>query len=162
MTEKRSFSDLAYDYGTGNLYRVSTGRLVGTPCKSTSYLRLTYKNKTYLAHRVCWYMYYGYWPTQVDHINGDRADNRIENLREVNNNQQATNKVGWGKSGKKGVYYHKLRKKWHSRVRYKGKTYNLGYFDDLEEAKRVYDLKAQQLHKEYFCGEHTTRSVPIP
>ena len=63
---------------------------VGTRSYS-GYLKCTFKRKEYYVHRICWYLHHGYWPTQIDHINHDRADNRIENLREVNSQQNNMN-----------------------------------------------------------------------
>ena len=89
------FPNLLYFPETGVLYRTDFKRETGTLCRNTGYLLLSYNNKTYLAHRLSFYLYFGFWPKQVDHINRNRADNRIENLREVETFEQATNKAGW-------------------------------------------------------------------
>ena len=148
------FKEISYNPSTGTLHRVPSGKMAGTVCTDTGYIRFSYKNKNYLAHRVAWYLTHGEWPEQIDHINRDRSDNKIENLRAVTYSQQSTNKVGWGASGKKGVYFHKGRGKWHARVHFKSKCHHVGYYDNLDEAKHDYDKKAKELHGEYHCGEH--------
>lgn len=68
----------------------------GQPIKaktSDGYLCLSVKGKSHLAHRIIWLLYYGAWPKdQIDHINGIKDDNRIENLRDVNNTLNQRNK----------------------------------------------------------------------
>ena len=67
------------------------------------------KHKILRYHHVVWVWHKGYWPTQLDHINGDKADNRIENLREVTMSENNFNKEHrWrpnAKTGLPGVYY---------------------------------------------------------
>ena len=81
---------LTYNETTGHLTWINRPALcikVGTQAKSLDtkgYVTVCVKGKQYKGHRVAWYLYYGSWPTGViDHINRDKSDNRIENLRDV-------------------------------------------------------------------------------
>lgn len=102
--------------------------------------------KTYKAHRLAWLYTYGEWPKgQIDHINGVRDDNRIENLREVTNRQNCQN---WGihrEGSLVGAQYHKASRKWRSRIYYKGINYYLGLYITKEEAYNAYNNKLSEL-----------------
>ncbi len=90
-----------------------------------------------MAHRVAWAIHYGEWPSdQVDHINGDRLDNRIENLRQVDRFENAKNQKLHvsNKSGRVGVSWVARRSKWAAQIRSNGVQYNLGTFSTFEEA----------------------------
>lgn len=89
-----------------------------------------------LAHRLAWLWMHGKWPTlEIDHINGDRTDNRIANLREATRTQQAWNggRRRNNKSGRVGVFFDKWRGQWVS-VMQSGKTSHRKRFDTLEAA----------------------------
>lgn len=89
------------------------------------------------AHRVVWALYHGRWPSQeIDHINGNPSDNRIENLREVSRSAQMQNcrKGKANKSGQMGVFWHKRANRWTAQISVGGKSRHLGLFDDLEDA----------------------------
>ena len=93
------------------------------------------------AHRVVWAMEMGAWPCfDVDHINGDRGDNRIGNLREATRSQNLGNaKVrSDNTSGFKGVAWERRRKLWKSNITVEGRQRHLGYFDTAEEAHAAY------------------------
>ena len=87
----------------------------------------------------------------VDHINGDRLDNRRANLRLVTNTQNQQNKrtPSHNTSGHKGVCWHKGSGKWHVRITVNGKRLHLGYTRDRETAARLYDAAARRFFGEY-------------
>jgi len=87
----------------------------------------------------------------VDHINGDKLDNRKSNLRLCTMSQNKANSTQYSsnKSGYKGVYWHKHVKKWQSQIRYKGKIYHLGSFDTALEAHMAHKKKHQKLFKKF-------------
>lgn len=88
-------------------------------------------NGKFLAHRVAWALHHGEWPRgEIDHRNGDRADNRIANLRDVSSTINGRN-CGRGRrntSGRAGVYFDKSRGRWMAYISHRGKMQNLGRF----------------------------------
>lgn len=91
----------------------------------------------YFAHRVIWAMTTGAWPLdQIDHVNGVKDDNRIENLRAVTCTENMRNAAmpRNNTTGVMGVVWNKRDKKWQAQIMVGGKQIYLGLFDDLEEA----------------------------
>lgn len=101
------------------------------------YLVGSWKPYTLVAHRVAWAIYHGQHPTgQIDHINGDRTDNRICNLRDVVNAENARNSAlkANNRSGIPGVYRHSQTGKWTAQINSDGKTIGLGCFSRKSDA----------------------------
>jgi len=94
----------------------------------------------FMAHRLVWFYFYGKSPVNgLDHIDGDSLNNRIENLRDVSQ-QENTRNARLSKrnnSGKTGVTWHKKYKKWHAYIGVNLKLIDLGLFTDLNEAISV-------------------------
>lgn len=115
------------------------------------YVYLCIKNIRLCAHRVAWFLEKGYWPSDfIDHLNGHRSDNRIENLREANNTQNMHNrKINHNNSsGVKGVCWLSKKQVWLVQVRFNKKTYSKT-FKELEDAKDYADQLRKDLHKEF-------------
>lgn len=134
-------------YSNGKLYwkvsptnRVKVGDEAGNPNKY-GYTRFAYKGKYYLAHRVIWEMHYGAIPDgmEVDHIDHDRLNNVISNLRLVSSSDNSRNMSlrSTNKSGTPGVSWNAARNKWQARVWAYGKRIHLGLFETKEEAVAV-------------------------
>lgn len=107
---------------------------------------------TFSAHRAAWALHYGEWPQgQIDHINNDRADNRIKNLRVVTNSQNHMNKPisSANKSGFKGVDWSGKDQTWRARIKVMGVQHHLGHFPDRQSAAAAYAAAAKKLHGEY-------------
>jgi len=102
----------------------------------TGYRHVTWLGKVHKAHRLIFMLHHGYLPPEVDHINGDRQDNRIENLRAANRSENQCNRpaLASNTSGYPGVSWHKKSKAWCVRVMKNGKTVVQQYFKDLELA----------------------------
>ena len=104
-----------------------------------------YKYKKSYAHRLIMKAPKG---LQVDHINGDRTDNRKSNLRLCKNASNNRNKGPF--SGKyKGVHFSKKLNKWVAQITKNRKMYHIGVFADQDEAARAYNKMAKKLHEKY-------------
>lgn len=101
------------------------------------YMRLDIGSKGYMAHRVAWAHFYGCEPVgEIDHINGQKHDNRIENLRDVSPSINSKNRPQYrhNSSGFVGVSFHRATGKWMAHFGSDGKQYYLGLHDTPEQA----------------------------
>jgi len=127
---------LSYNPKTGVLTRKSTGEAQLKRAKE-GYLRVKIQGKQYPTHRVVWLYTYGEFPENtIDHINGVKTDNRIENLRDVTSTENNRNRSlsSNNKSGISGVYWCKRYNRWVARIGSKSGKENLGNFKNLFEA----------------------------
>ena len=110
----------------------------------TGYRSIRVLNCDVKAHRLAWFMTYGKWPSNsLDHINRNRDDNRIANLREATRLEQSANRTRHklNKSGCRGVE-EKPNGRWQASIRMNGKRVHLGRFGSKEEARAAYDRAA--------------------
>lgn len=131
----------------------SPGDVAGGPMKSTGYRQIVVVGRHYLEHRLAFLWMTGAWPKgQVDHRNGDRTDNRWENLRDVAqpiNAQNLRRARADSATGVQGVGYQKRgarHKRYVARIRINGKSKTIGYFATAEEAHVVYLTHKRALH----------------
>ncbi len=104
----------------------------------------------YQAHRIIWTIVYGDWPkSEIDHINGNRLDNRIDNLRDVDRVENGRNlaKRKDNTSGVTGVYWNRQCHKWEARIMVNNATKYLGLFSNIEDA--VNTRKAAEMEFEF-------------
>jgi hypothetical protein len=129
-----------YNPETGDVFS-HRGKLING--KSSGYITLGFKLSNYThttpSHQFAFYMTYGFIPKYIDHINRNRADNRIINLREVTNQENCFNQKA------KGYYWSKKHKKWRGQIVLNGKKAHLGLFDTEEEARQAY-LQAKEIY----------------
>jgi len=111
------------------------------------YLTISIRQVTYRAHHLAWLYVHGYWPTMLDHKNGNRADNRISNLREATSEDNNRNRICVNTTGFKGVT--KVGKRWKARTEIGGKIKHLGTFDTAEEAGAAYDVYVSVIAGEF-------------
>ncbi len=147
-----------YDAETGMLTnkmargsRAKAGGIAGFVSASTGYLMVGINGCKYLVHRVCFLHYHGHLPSTVDHKDTAIVNNRILNLRGCTRSQNAFNskKPKTNMSGIKGVSWHEKSNRWRCRIMSKGKEISLGYFVDIEEAKKVIEAARQKHHGEF-------------
>jgi hypothetical protein len=104
------------------------------------YLVGVIQGSPFYAHRVAWAIHYGAWPKrEIDHINGDRSDNRIKNLRDVSRSLNGKNVKMYTRntSGHTGVSWDQVNKKWRVQIVIDGKDRCLGRFESVEDAIAV-------------------------
>lgn len=160
-TERLSPDDLrgllTYDAETGKLFwkaresvshgwnARNAGREAFTATRKDGYKWGTIHNHQYLAHRVAFAIHTGSWPEIIDHINGNRSDNRIENLRSVSMAENGRNGKlrSNNQSGYNGVFWSSRWKKWKAWVSFAGKSYALGAFN-CPTAAAIRRVKANQ------------------
>lgn len=141
-----------YDPDTGNIiwiqkpksrYDIKVGDIAGRN-HNQGYLQTKIEGKVYLNHRLGWFLYFDYWPKELDHKNGNRKDNKLKNLREVTRSQNQQNKQSQkNKTSKyKGVSWCKSRQKWCAYIKIKNKTKNLGRFENEKIAATKYNEAA--------------------
>jgi len=138
------------------------GSVAGT-IDGKGYVQIKVDSRLYLAHRLAWLYTFGHFPpADIDHQNGVRSDNRIDNLRPATRSQNNANSPARSDntSGIKGVFWEKRRKKWRVQVTVNGTKYHLGYYDDAAHATAVYQGAALLAFAEY--SHHLSRKDLTP
>ena len=148
---------LDYDPATG-VMRWKTARgcrpagaIAGTPLQNL-YLQIKVLGKMVLAHRLAWLLHYGKWPTNhIDHIDGNRQNNAIANLRDVSHAGNQHNRTKPQKNnltGVLGVSRSGRDRKFTARIGVDGKKVRLGRFETAEQAQAAYVQAKRRLHAE--------------
>lgn len=131
-------------------------RITGT--NGLGYVQVMVDRQPMTAHRIVWAMVHGSWPNgHIDHINGDTADNRPENLREATHAENLQNR-GLPRNntlGVKGVGV-TANGKYVARVRAFNKTHHIGTFSSLAEAAKAYEEAAKRVFGEFHCPQAIT------
>ena len=141
---------LTYCAETGVISRASGGVATYPHSKNRRRLSVCVGSVQILAHRAAWAIHFGEWPSgEIDHINGDEADNRMKNLRDVSKsvNQQNKRKPRSDNTcGFLGVGWHKAAKKWRAQISISGRVVYLGLFDEPEIAHAAYLDAKRRIH----------------
>lgn len=147
-----------FEYKDGFLYwkidkskATKKGNLAGTLSKRDNRYRIICNGKQYLTHRIIFLMHYGFFPDEIDHINGIPSDNKIENLRAVDRGQNQWNRKvsSNSKSKVKGVHWHIQHKKWYARITVNKKRIDVGLFNNLHDAALAISKARIKYHGEY-------------
>jgi hypothetical protein len=149
LTANRLREVLDYDPQTGIFTRA--GKRAGSS-NGCGYLRIRVDGQRYLAHRLAWLHVHGVWPSdQIDHVNTDRADNRIANLRDASRSQNHANTPlsRANTSGFKGVYWAPHTARWRAAIKVNGKKRHLGYFYSANDAALAYEAAANKMFGEF-------------
>lgn len=152
-----------YEYKDGELFRkvaprgFRVGQKVGY-AGSEGYIMTKVKNRTIAVHRLVFLMQHGYLPAVIDHINGNRSDNRIENLRSCTKAENSRNQRlrSTNTSGIKNVRWYKAHSTWQVSMRIDGKEKHFGYYKDLELA----DLVATEARDKHY-GKFANHGVQL-
>ena len=118
---------------------VKSGAVAGSD-NGDGYLKIGVRGRVYKAHRLAWLYFYGEFPSKdLDHINRNKSDNRICNIRETDDSFNGQNRGlnSNNTSGFRGVYWHESTQKWQASIRVDGKAIHLGVFDLKEDAKKA-------------------------
>lgn len=112
------------------------------------------KRRSIGVHRIVFCLHYGFYPPTIDHINGDRSDNRIENLRAATSCQNAANRMADARNttGVPGVRLHKDGR-YEARVQFNGKRHQIGSFQTIEEARSAIIAASQRIKGEWHSRE---------
>lgn len=134
-----------FDYSDGNLiWRTNKGRskkgTVAGSEDSKGYMQLKINQKVYRLHRLIWMWHGKELPDQIDHIDRNPKNNKIDNLRAAtpSTNQWNTCKADGG------VTFHKASNKWRARIKIHNKEIYLGIFANIEDAKKVREEAARR------------------
>jgi len=146
---------LSYDPATGVLtWKVNrggrkAGDITGCSMGPKKYLLVGVDRQLFLAHRVAWALQYGVWPDHdIDHVNGDRTDNRLSNLRVAtrSENMQNARPGRHNTSGTRGVHWRAHAQKWCVVLYAHKQRHHIGYFDTLNEAADACARAKGRLH----------------
>ena len=148
---------IVYEPLTGS-FRVN-GASVGRKNRR-GYVYIFTGGKQQLAHRLAWFLTHGRWPTEIDHINRNKSDNRLANLRECSRSVNSLNKPLRPEniSGCAGVRKHTQSGKWIADIKVNGKFTYLGLFADVKDAIKA-RKQAEKTHPE-LDDRHRTPAWP--
>lgn len=118
---------------------------------SEGYKKIRFMQKTYYVHQLVYLIHFGFIPKLIDHIDGNKSNNRIDNLREVSKSHNACNSKmrSDNTSGHRSVIWHKKAKKWMVQIQKNMKSIYIGLYADLELACLVANEARSLYHGKY-------------
>lgn len=144
-----------FDYRDGELYwKISVSNVkIGAKAGSLNcgYLQTRIKRKAYRNHRIIFLYHHGYLPQFIDHIDGNKLNNSINNLREATlaqNNYNAKKPVS-NTSGFKNISWCKNSKKWKVYLHFNNKSKHFGYYHDIDVAKFIAETMRYKYHGQF-------------
>lgn len=147
-----------FSYKDGFLYwnmdrgiKTKKGSLAGYFNKSIGRRNIMIDKKMYRYHRIIYLHHHGWMSKYVDHIDGDKLNNKIENLRSCTSSQNNYNRIIQknNKSGAKGVHWSTHHNKWYARISVNKKPVYLGTYDNLDDAASAVHEGRKIHHKEF-------------
>lgn len=163
MTQIELKQKLKYDSTTGiftwlsGKYKNKQAGTIGGTLPDNGYIKITINKKEYKAHRLAWLYVHGEFPPKLlDHINRDRTDNRIDNLRVADDATNSKNQTLYknNTSGYHGITSH--GDKWRARINVNGKKIHLGIFENLQDAVKA--RKQAELQYDYHPNHGVTKA----
>lgn len=146
LSYQRLLELFRYESETGKFYQLSINKEVGYLGAGGRYFYVFVEGVPIRRARLAWFYIYGKWPEKhIDHINGNKFDDRISNLREANNRENNSNLSRHRNGYLVGTTWNKLRQKWLARIKTNGVTTNLGYFKTQQEAHEAYKVALSKL-----------------
>ncbi len=143
---------LKWKKNAGSYGRIKAGTPAGT-LDPSGYIKINLDHIPRYAHRIAWFLHYKNLPShQIDHINMDRSDNRIANLREATNGQNSRNRGAQSNNkstGVKGVTFIERYKLYVVRIVVDGIVHSRGCFHSLKDAAAEYKRAAKELHGDF-------------
>lgn len=155
LTFSRAAELLAYTPDTGTLiWRTHRGRKapagsVAGNLRISGYVQVIVDGRAHGAHRLAWLLATGAWPAgEIDHIDGDKSNNRFSNLRDVTRKVNIENRRRCTKSSRSGLLGVSPRAngKWLSQIQVDGVKHHIGIFDSPEAAHQAYLDHKRRLH----------------
>jgi hypothetical protein len=156
ITADRAREVFSYDAETGVITRKvdglksKKGDVVSGAGNSRGYKRASLDGERFYLHRLVWLLHYGHWPKQeIDHIDGDRSNNAIKNLRDVSHSVNMHNlksPMSRNKAGYLGVSPASWCDRYQATIFVDGRHNHLGYFDDPKDAHKRYMEAKKELH----------------
>jgi hypothetical protein len=139
-----------FKYNDGILINKITNKKVGDN-NGKGYLQVTVKGKRYYVHRVIFFLFHGRWPKdQIDHINKDKTDNRIENLRECSRSENHRNRADIkGRDLPRNVYIDKSTGRYRVQITINNKKISLGCYPNIELAQLVASEAREKYYGEF-------------
>lgn len=127
--------------------RASKGARAGAET-GHGYRRIIIDYVKYYEHHLAWFYVYGEWPDEIDHIDHDRSNNAICNLRKATRSQNSCNRTG--PSGLRGAYWHPRCRYWYSKIQIGGHVKWLGTYNTPEEAHLAFLAAAEKLQGDFY------------